>query len=257
MGLLDKPKHQLNPLLWDVNNKLLPHVKKELLDKLNTLIPKKLIKSVWFIGSSASLQYNRFSDIDINVVSRIPGDREHHEEFKEWHQHFKYHNKQMDFLTGTTHPINYFIQPEMTPKWGDELTSIYLVKDFDTLLEDVWEKPFIAYEDIRDPDDRYELNAPYAKLYEKVVLNKLKILASDLHDITSLEGKQLLSKLKEIEADIYELVRTYKEVDKDRKLQYSSGWGVPKTSDKNFLYKYLERKNLLGLLEGFKETFKD
>jgi hypothetical protein len=244
-------------MIWDENNNLLPHVKKEILDKLTTLIPKKLIKSVWFIGSSAGLQYNRFSDIDINVVSRIPFGREYDEEFEEWHQHFKYHNKQMDFLTGTTHPITYFIQHEMDPKWGDDATSVYLIKDYDTGQEDIWEKPFIPYEDIRDPEERYELNAPYAQLYSKVVINKLQTLTSDLHDLTYLEGKQLLSKLKEVEADVYELVRTYKDVDKARKLQYSSGWGVPKTSDKNFLYKYLERKNLLGLLEGFKEVFKN
>ena len=72
MGLLDKPKLSLNPMIWDENNRLIPHVKKELLDKLTTLIPKKLIKSAWFIGSSASLQYNRFSDIDINVVFCCP-----------------------------------------------------------------------------------------------------------------------------------------------------------------------------------------
>jgi hypothetical protein len=256
MGLLDKPKLGLNPLLWDENNNLLPHVKKEILDKLTTLIPKKLIKSVWFIGSSASLQYNRFSDIDLNVVSRIPFGREYDEEFEEWHRHFKYHNKQIDFLTGTTHPITYFIQHEMDPKWGDDTTSVYLIKHYDTNEEDVWEKPYISYEDIRDPEERYELNAPYAKLYEKVVINKLQTLTSDLHDLTYLEGKQLLSKLKEVEADAYELVRTYKDVDRGRKLQYSSGWGTPKTSDKNFIYKYLERKNLLGLLEGFKEVFK-
>jgi hypothetical protein len=257
MGLLDKPKHQLNTMLWEENNKLLPNVKEEILNKLTTLIPKNLIKSVWFIGSSASLQYNRFSDIDINVVSRIPWGREYDEEFGEWHQHFKFHNKQMDLLTGTTHPINYFIQHEMDPNWGDDATSVYLIKDYDTGEEDRWEKPFISFEDIRNPEERYEINTPFAKLYEKVVLNKLQVLASDLHDITYLEGKQLLSKLKEIEADIYELVRTYKEVDKGRKLQYASGWGIPKTSDKNFLYKYLERKNLLGLLEGFKDTFKN
>lgn len=256
MGLLDKPKQKLNPLLWDKNNDLLPNVKKEILDKLTTLIPKKLIKSVWFIGSSASLQYNAFSDIDINVVSRIPWGREYDEEFEEWHQHFKYRNKQMDFLTETTHPITYFLQHEMEPNWGDETTSVYLIKNYDTGEEDIWEKPFISYENIRDPEERYEINKPYAQLYSKVVINRLKEFTSDLHDITQLEGKQLLSKLKEIEADIYELIRTYKDIDKARKLQYRYGWGVPKTSVKNFIYKYLERNKLLGLLEGFKEVFK-
>ena len=257
MGLLDKPKLSLNPLIWDKNNNLLPHVKAEILSKLLILIPRNLLKSVWFIGSSASLQYNNFSDIDINVVSRIPWGREYDEEFEEWHQHFKFHNKQMDFLTETTHLITYFIQHEMEPNWGDETTSVYLIKNYETGEEDIWERPFIPYEQIRDPEERYEINLPYAQLYSKVVINKLKFLTSDLHDLTYLEGKQLLSKLKEIEADIYELIRTYKDIDKGRKLQYSSGWGNPKTSDKNFIYKYLERKNLLGLLEGFKETFKE
>ncbi len=255
MGLLDKPKHELNPMLWDNNNDLLPNVKKEIIDKLTTLIPKKLIKSVWFIGSNASLQYNDFSDIDINVVSRLPFGREYDEEFNEWHRHFKYHNKQMDFLTGTTHPITYFIQHEMEPNWGDETTSVYLIKNYDIGEEDIWIRDFIPYEQIRDPEEHYEINKPYAKLYSKVVVNRLKALTADLHDLTYLEGKQLLSKLKEIERDIYELIRTYKDVDKARKLQYRYRWGVPKTSGTNFIYKYLERKNLLGLLEGFKDVF--
>lgn len=256
MGLLDKPKLSLNPLLWNEDNTLLPPVKDEILNKLNILIPRNLIKSVWFIGSSAGLQYNRFSDIDINVVSRIPWGREYDDEFEEWHQHFKFYNKQLNFLTGTTHPLTYFIQHEMEPNWGDETTSVYLIKDYDTGEEDTWEKPFISYEDIRNPEERYEINKPYARLYAQVVRSKLTELTSDLHDITYLEGKQLLSKLKEIERDIYELIRIYKDVDWARKLQYSSGWGIPKFSDKNFIYKYLERKNLLELLEGFKEVFK-
>jgi hypothetical protein len=256
MGLLDKPKLSLNPLLWNEDNTLIPPVKDEILNKLNILIPRNLIKSVWFIGSSAGLQYNKFSDIDINVVSRIPWGREYDDEFEEWHQHFKFYNKQLNFLTGTTHPITYFIQHEMEPNWGDETTSVYLIKNYDTGEEDIWEKPFVPYEDIRDPEERYEINKPYARLYAQVVRSKLTELTSDLHDITYLEGKQLLSKLKEIERDIYELVRTYKDVDKARKLQYRYRWGVPKTSGVNFIYKYLERNKLLELLEGFKEVFK-
>lgn len=256
MGLLDKPKLSLNPMIWGEDNMLLPHVKTEILSKLFILIPRNLIKSIFFIGSNASLQYNSFSDIDVNVISRIPWGREYDEEFDQWHQHFKYHNKQMDFLTETTHPITYFLQHEMEPKWGDETTSVYLIKNYDTGEEDIWEKPFIPFEKIRDPEERYEINKPYAQLYSKVILNKLKEFTSDLHDITQLEGKQLLSKLKEIERDIYELIRTYKDIDKARKLQYRYGWGVPKTSGANFIYKYLERNKLLGLLEGFKEVFR-
>jgi len=257
MGLLDKPKLGLNPLIWDpATNTLYPEVKKELLDKLTTLIPKKLIKSAWFIGSSASLQYNRFSDIDINVISQIPPGKENEEELAEWHQHFKYHNKKMDFLTGTTHPINYFIQPKMDVNWGEETTSVYLIKDYDTGAEDVWDKPFISYEKIRDPQKQFALNSPFAQLYAKVVRNKLNEFTSDLQDLTELEGRSLLAKLKEVESDIYDLINTYREIDRGRKLQYSYGWGIPKISDKNFIYKYLERENLLGFLENLKDTFK-
>lgn len=257
MGLLDKPKPNLNPLIWNSTTNLLhPEVKKEILDKLTTLIPKKLLKSVWFIGSSASLQYNKFSDIDINVVSQIPTGKENEAELMEWHHHFKYHNKKMDFLSGTAHPINYFIQPKIDVNWSNEVTSIYLIKDYETGEEDVWARPFIPYDKIRDPQKQFELNTPYAQLYAKVVRNKLKEFTSDLQDLTELKGKNLLAKLKEVESDIYDLINTYKDVDSGRKLQYGYGWGIPKVSDKNFIYKYLERENLLEFLSNLKDAFK-
>ena len=201
MGLLDKPSKQLNPAIWDENNKLLSHVKIEILSKLNTLIPRNLIKSVWFIGSNASLQYNAFSDIDLNVTTTILPGRAHSDELAEWHHIFKFHNKQMDFLTGTTHPINYFVQPNTVINWGEETTSVYLIKNFDTGKEDVWSRPFIPFEKIRNPEDRFALNTPYAKLYGKVVRSKLSELSKDLSDLSTLEGKSLVAKLKEVEED--------------------------------------------------------
>ena len=85
-----------------------------------------------FIGSGIPTVLD-FPQLDI-LGKDIRG-RENAEELKEWHQHFKYHNKKMDFLTGTTHPINYFIQPRIEVNWGEELSSIYLIKDYETELK--------------------------------------------------------------------------------------------------------------------------
>lgn len=249
MSILDSPQKNLNPAIWNGDKKLYPLVKKEIMDKLTNLIPEKLIKQVWFIGSNTGLQYSDISDIDISVVMRIPvKDRARR---LLWHESAKTHNITNDLLSGTRHPINFFAMPDTDINWGNETYGVYLIKDYDTGEEDVRVKDYRIFEDIPDPLQRYGPNFEYAELIERVIDSRVKELK---FDIDSYKEFPVREKLREIERDIESLIEIHDEVDYGRKMQYNMGWGVPKTSIKNFLYKYLERQGLLQILEKLEDV---
>jgi predicted nucleotidyltransferase len=252
MSIIDKPNKNLNPLIWGKDEKLLPKVKNEILSKLTTLIPEKLILQVWFIGSNAGLQYNNTSDIDVSVVIDVSSDLDGKEARKYWHNIFKNHNAKNNYLTNTFHPINFFMmsRPKERIDWGDETYGVYLIKDFITGEEDVWEKPYLSFDKIRDPKDFFGTEAyNYAGHLSKTIEESL----NDIYDkFDKYKETAVRDRLREIEKDIEDLVVVYKEIDSDRKLQYYHGWGIPKRSFKNFIYKYLERRGLIKILEKLK-----
>jgi hypothetical protein len=257
MSLLDTPRESLNPAIWDPDDLLLPEVKEEIMDKLFLMIPKSEVRALIFIGSAAGLQYNEYSDIDIQVITRIPPGREGQSELAEYHQLFKYHNNTFDFLTGTKHPINYFALVEYIPDYHDEANSIYLIEDFDTGEKDVWLRPYLGRDEIRSVENIVGNEMQFAAMYARMIRNRIGELAKDVGDLPEYAGEGLRGKLEEIENDIADLIFEYKRVDWKRKLQYDYGWGIPKLSPSNLLYKFLERENLLYFLERLKDRMKE
>ncbi len=245
--MLDPVHETLNPKIWGSLDKLLPEVKMEIIQKIKSLLGSDAdqILSLWFIGGGASLQYNNYSDIDINVVMNT-------DEIRPYHLLFKKHNSGMDYLTGTYHPINYFATPNIKMDWGEETSSIYLIKDFVTGDEDIWVRPYIKGSDLRNPEDKYRAELPYSNLISKVVRYKIRELVKDLNDLKHLSGNRnvMIAKLKEIDNDIKELGDEHKKLDSDRKFSYSFGWGIPKFGLDNLSYKYMEREGLLELLDS-------
>jgi hypothetical protein len=206
-----------------------------------------------YIGSSAGLQYNEKSDIDIQVMMKIPPGREGSNELLEYHKLVKFHNNSMDYLTNTDHPINYFVLPEFEMNYSDEAWSIYLIVNFDTGEEDIWLRPYRKLEDIKDISAIAGNELQYASMYASMLRNRVNELSKDVKDLKSLSGEDIKAKLREVDSDIEDLIYQYSRVDRGRKLQYSSGWGIPKLSPANLLYKFLERENLLYFLEKLKD----
>lgn len=133
-SILDYPRSELNPNLWDNETmKLKPKVRRFLIDKakeaLSTvgLTPKYIILK----GSIATYQWNEESDIDLSIyVDWDKYDESVYEEAKELLWTFK-----SEFLT---HPIQMFVKdPEHSEVPIEVSDAIY------DLLEDEWVlKPF-------------------------------------------------------------------------------------------------------------------
>jgi len=118
-------------------------------------------------------------------------------------EHVRKYNERM--LPGTTHPVNYHVQDYSEASY--EGNSEYAVYD---LLRDAWAVPPKAYEKIRDPQEEFRDEIRYSKL--KATTLKYN------------HNKQLL----------------HDRLEKGRKTAYSTGWGTPRESQQNILYKYIE-----------------
>lgn len=122
-----------------------------------------------------------------------------------WKEYVKKHNGYL--LPGTKHPINYYVANSHEPDFSASEYAVY------NLIKDCWAIPPKAYKDIRNPNIEFSDELRYAKFYSKIF-----DYLSDIED-------QALFKLLE----------------KNRKKVYSFGWGTPRESQQNILYKYVEK----------------
>lgn len=104
------PLHDnLNPSIWDKNSNLRPEVKDQIIKPISewieSVIPGTKIENLFFLGSNTGHQYSGGSDIDINVQIDIP-DVKIEELF-----HILPNG---NLLTGTLHPINYYLVNKLT-----------------------------------------------------------------------------------------------------------------------------------------------
>jgi hypothetical protein len=102
-SIFDPVHDQLNPAIW-YNNQLKPEVKNEIIGIitkwLNEVLPNTDIENIFFLGSNTGYQYSNGSDIDINIQLDITD-----EKLMELATILPNGN----LLTGTQHPINYYI----------------------------------------------------------------------------------------------------------------------------------------------------
>jgi len=248
--MLDPVKNTLNPKLWDIKSELmLPEVSREIVERLFRLLDRALVKSLWLIGSNAGVQWNTSSDIDIQVVTRIPPGRESRDAIAVVHKLFKeFNGGGQNYLSASMHPINYFVVPDIEMNYSKDVVSVYLITDFERGLEDIWVRPYIPAGNIRSPKDRFFMD----ELFARMLSRKLR---RDVLDVET-ELNRFGGDLEEIIEELSGLVSSYDQVDRRRKLPYSVGWGIPKVSPSNFVYKYLERENLLELMDAIKHIIK-
>mgnify|MGYP006431836473 FL=1 len=213
-GILDQPKDTLAKDVWSDAQTLLPRVRAQILKYLYSWIPSSQVKEVVVLGSITGYKYKLTSDIDVNV--KVSGK----ENAAKYHKHQDVLNGQT--VTGTEHPINFFIQEyneEYHSVWQDAHFGVYDV------LNNEWLSPPPDRSEVRIPEDQYPLELLIGQMMARNYSRK----ADDYLDNTDETGDDL------------EQLQSASETTKlDRKLQYSTGWGIPRKSFRNILYKLLE-----------------
>jgi len=180
------------------------------------------------LGSITGYKYKSTSDVDINV--KVTGK----ENAAKYHAHQDTLNGQL--VSGTKHPINFFIQEhddEHKSVWQDSHFGVYDV------LNNKWLSPPPNREDVRDPEDQY----PLELLIGQMMARNYKRKADDYLDDKDETGD-----------DLEQLQSASETAKLDRKLQYSKGWGIPRKSFRNILYKLLEHSKYGDLFYDMKES---
>ena len=178
----------------------------------------KRIYAIDFLGSNVGYQYGDTSDIDINVVARKG------EMFEQWHDVFKKFNKVKHFLPGTQHPVNFFFQ-EFDPNrnWDNSLGAY-------DLIGNCWVKQPIPFEEIGDPETRYEREIAYGKMV-------LSMIETQVHRAKEANARGD----KDTARRIYtELAIMFKQIEENRKTAYRYGTGTPALQEYNIMYKLIE-----------------
>lgn len=216
MSLFDSIKQNLTSDLWE-NGKLKKEARDEILGKLFICFPnKEEIAHLFLLGSMTGYQYNDESDVDVNVVL-VSKDRE---ERLKWHQFFKTYKP---LLTNTLHPISYFAESYHQPNFQDAKFGVY------NILKDEWEVKPTRPE--REPDISFRDEIRFAKMmeyrWEEIWDEMLQGIAEQDQD--------------KVERSIVGLQNIADKLDRERKSAYSVGWGAPRESLQNVLYKFFEK----------------
>ncbi len=167
---------------------------------------------------------------------------------------------------GTRHPINYFIvesdieEPSTIDSWADYKFGVYDV------IKDMWLKEPPHYSSIRDPKEQFRDEMISAKLvankFNREAEEYLKDIAdynilSQLGDKTQMHTARVDRKIREIEEDLKDLIRQAKAIKADRKEAYQLGFGIPRESFKNIVFKMIEHGIHGKLFERLKKVKDD
>lgn len=100
-GLLDAPKDELAPDVWQKDRTLRPEIKDQLYDLIESVIEPKKVKHMFVIGSITGYKYSKDSDIDVNVSIKPYDDT--------LAKTYKTREINGVLAADTRHPINFFI----------------------------------------------------------------------------------------------------------------------------------------------------
>lgn len=231
MGIFTRPKEYLDPEIFDNNNVLLEKVRNLILARCYEVVNKEEISQLYMIGSIVGYKWEFDSDIDINVILTPESKGSAF-----WHTIAKETNGYI--LKGTKHPINLFMQDYRSPDWSDASFGVY------NILSNKWEIPPESPTLQPNPFIDNKIDILFAKMRIKQVESLMQTLKKVYYEEKDMVAtKQYLAELAQI----------YKELDKDRKTAYSMGWGIPRYSAENIIYKYLDKMGYLSVLEEIKD----
>lgn len=252
-GILSAPKDHLAPDVFNSANKLLPNVKQEILSLLK-LQKVENIKAIFILGSITGYKWAQDSDIDV-MIAVDPYDPS-----KGKTKSLKDINGKN--LYGTYHPINFFMTSFLSTTKSSLKNSDWGVYD---VLEDTWLSHPGDPKNTRDPHIEFFNEIRYAEMQA----NKFKKLAdrykelkkeyektvedADNGDFLAITRKPYAKVSKDLAyKDLEFFVNT---LDKERKNDYSIGFGIPRNSVDNLVFKYIEHTPFYGdLFEEVKET---
>lgn len=237
MGIFTRPKKELSPDIFDSNQKLKSEVKSQLLHRTYTIIPEENISSLFIIGSSVGYKWEEDSDIDLNVILN---DESAGADY--WFDIAQNTNGWL--LPGTSHPVNLFVQNYHEVSWEDAAFSVY------NLLADQWSVLPPPPDSLPNPFEQNRADILTAKHHETQMYNLIKQLRRAYMNWKETHN---VNWKKEIFLHLEELLEFFKEIDNDRKLAYQYGWGTPRYSAQNVIYKYLDKSNYLTLLDELEE----
>lgn len=249
-GLLDAPQDTLPWDVWsDINGtyKLRPPISNYILSKLYDVVPKVLVAKVYILGSITGYKYKETSDIDVNVYLRANVSKE---EVKLYHVKMRAYNETL--APGTKHPVNFYIS-----YYVSDTAFSYSAYGVYSVTDDKWIKEPSSRDSIKDPAVEFAKEVASARIFARHFARLSDEYNKDLLDYKSLTqdsnvDRALRSKQLELEADINRLVEAEQQLHAGRELAYRAGWGIPRRSFRNILYKLIEHGQYGRVLKGLK-----
>jgi hypothetical protein len=247
-GVLDYVKATVDPAIWDLETgKLRPKVSEEIIARLNQGLTDVGFKPGWVqqvfvIGSLTGRQYRSDSDLDIEVVlkSDVPD-----EVVRMAVNHFA-ENVNGQPLSGTTHPVNYFLTKDTG--FLEKADGAY------DLLRNEWIKTPERKDQEFDPEKEYRNAIEKGRKVADEILKLTAELRRDVQDLLELRGLNSeladdiqLRKLKEINEGMFALTRIGKILWRKREDAFKK-LKKPQISLSNIVYKFVEKSGQLKIL---------
>jgi predicted nucleotidyltransferase len=243
MGLFSKPKATLAPSIF-YGLKMKPSVRQKMLNWVYDLIPQNYIKGITMIGSATGYKWEDDSDIDLQVVlSEESGG------YKYWFPVTRKYNGKL--LDGTRHPLT-MMPTNYSPE--RELSAEDLDFEAYDVVKDKWIKEPIPQESLVNPFIKNKGDIVYAGLIKTQVDNLLNDLKY-AHSKWKVTGDK--SWLEETYRVFKDLASIFFEIDRNRKNSYAAGWGIPRYSSENIIFKYIEKKEYLHILQDIYRYLRD
>lgn len=219
MSLFDSINKQLDPHLFNEQDQMKPFPRQYLLEYLSQYMPEGAVSKMVVIGSIVGYKYSETSDIDLTVILKPKFKK------KDLWPTIKKINGHV--LPGSQHPINYFLQNYNPGDFEDAKFGVY----------DVLKNKWIVRSDQQDfqrpSGQQYRDELRYAKLYASVIDDLIQ-------DMVQLQKKTVHPEI--VEKKKKEIKEVLENVENQRKMVYRSGWGVPRESFQNILYKFIEHQ---------------
>lgn len=250
-AVTDVPKKTLASEIFDLSGdkpKLLPEVRKAMLEQAAHYSKWVKIKRVLLIGSILTKQWKKDTDLDVTLIVEPKSE----EAFKAARE-YSAANQDKIMLPGTEHPINVFVRDD----WSDDLADqIY------DLLGDKWLKQTsVSPANVEDYAEMFqkfvsEIDLDKGELYRDLIdYNELSEFTAD--DIKGLHTK-IQKKVEEINQQVKELAGKYRTVHALRQIVFSEPmtpeeikkFQVRNKMPANVLYKLLERYHYTKFLRA-------
>jgi predicted nucleotidyltransferase len=236
-GILDAPRKSLAMDVFQLDGKLIPQLREQILTRSRQAIPAHLtIKEIFIIGSITGFKYRETSDIDVNIkIDPYPEGLAKTALTKGVNGFLSY---------GGRHPINFFLQKYIEgANWAGSKFGVYDV------LNNRWEQEPPAQSSIKDPKQEFVMEILQARQFGREFDRRAKEYYKDLKELEDIKlttkgtptRSALIKKKKaEIKADLINLVTFIDRIDTGRKETYRTGWGTPRRSAQNIIFKYIE-----------------